>query len=455
MAFLDTLTKVASTVKKSYDTAKEQANNTGSTYKVGSDGKAPSGLNVGDSVVTGGGTYKITGVNSDGTYQSALSDANQTTNNYTGNYANVNKGISSNINTYEDDINKYKALQTEATTAQLKQAKEKALANLDVQEQQIKPMYQNQRNIASGNSQQGARSFAEYLANRGLSNSGAAAQGEMNRLSALQNTMGNIGTAEANAYRDIANQRTQIENDYVNNLASANAQIEADYYKNLMDYNQQQREKIEALQQQALGQYANDYQAYMDTLDPNSMEYLYASAARGNKMSNAYQTSQENALTRIANGNWTYNDLLTTGFTEEQAQEYHNQVLAQAQAEAEQQAFNNWLKEQELALKTAQVNYQINKPYYKPNSGGNQKQKTLTTSQYNSIVNYLDKIDTNTKSGYDKAQDYIYGLYSNNFITADQARDFAERYNVQGNQIQNELGTLVGKAKNIVSSIIK
>ena len=58
------------------------------TYKVGADGKAQSGLKAGDEVVTAGGTYKITGVNADGTYQSTLSNKNQTTNNYTGGYAN-------------------------------------------------------------------------------------------------------------------------------------------------------------------------------------------------------------------------------------------------------------------------------------------------------------------------------------------------------------------------------
>lgn len=54
--------------------------------KVGADGKAPSGLSVGDRVVTGGGTYEITGVNPDGTYQSVLVDKNQTTYNYKGEY---------------------------------------------------------------------------------------------------------------------------------------------------------------------------------------------------------------------------------------------------------------------------------------------------------------------------------------------------------------------------------
>ena len=42
----------------------------GKTVKVQSNGKAPSGLSVGTNVVTGGGTYKITGVNKDGSYKS-------------------------------------------------------------------------------------------------------------------------------------------------------------------------------------------------------------------------------------------------------------------------------------------------------------------------------------------------------------------------------------------------
>lgn len=40
------------------------------TVKVQANGKAPAGLAVGDSVETAGGTYKITGVNSDGSYKS-------------------------------------------------------------------------------------------------------------------------------------------------------------------------------------------------------------------------------------------------------------------------------------------------------------------------------------------------------------------------------------------------
>lgn len=60
-------------------------------YKVKEDGKAPQGLSAGDEVVTGGGTYRITGVNDDGTYKSEKVDANKTTYNYTGGYASAPK----------------------------------------------------------------------------------------------------------------------------------------------------------------------------------------------------------------------------------------------------------------------------------------------------------------------------------------------------------------------------
>jgi|GEM_PF-2037079 len=65
------------------------------TVKVGADGKAPSGLAVGTQVVTGGGTYTITGVNADGSYKSTLTNKNQTTSNYSGSSGGSSSGGSS------------------------------------------------------------------------------------------------------------------------------------------------------------------------------------------------------------------------------------------------------------------------------------------------------------------------------------------------------------------------
>ena len=47
-------------------------------YRVQGNGKAPAGLQAGDEVVTGGGTYRILGVNADGSYRSSLSNKYQT-----------------------------------------------------------------------------------------------------------------------------------------------------------------------------------------------------------------------------------------------------------------------------------------------------------------------------------------------------------------------------------------
>lgn len=66
-----------------------------SVYRVESGGRAPAGLSAGDEVVTGGGTYRITGVNADGSYQSQLVNKNQTIHNYGGSYTQRNSPYTS------------------------------------------------------------------------------------------------------------------------------------------------------------------------------------------------------------------------------------------------------------------------------------------------------------------------------------------------------------------------
>ncbi len=72
----------------------------GAVYQVSGNGSAETGIkyNVGDQVVTGGGTYTVTGVDGSGNITDrALSNQNQTTYNYSGTYANPHDG--SNIGT--------------------------------------------------------------------------------------------------------------------------------------------------------------------------------------------------------------------------------------------------------------------------------------------------------------------------------------------------------------------
>lgn len=304
-------------------------------------------------------------------------------------------GTSTNYGSYEDDLKRLTEARRKAQINQLKQARQKALDNLDVQEQEIKPMYQNQRNLASASSQQGARSFSEYLANRGLTNSGASAQAEINRQSSLQNTLGNIGVAEADAYRDIANQRTAVENDYVSNLANANSAIDSEYYNNLLNYNQQQREMIQQLKLQSLGQYSNDYQAQINNLlaqgySPNSLEVLQLQALRGNKVLNNYSNANTpaNALASIQSGNINYNNASALGWSVDQAQNYYNNLVlsqqAQAQAEAERLAYERAQQEIENSQKWAQINNDIRNTNSliasRQNSGSSSSSRTSSSS---------------------------------------------------------------------------
>lgn len=348
----------------------------------------------------------------------------------------IGKGGKSSINpnysketSYQDDLNRLKRLQQKATANELKAQKEKTLQALAERESTVKPTYQNQRNLASANSQKGARSFSEYLANRGLTNSGASAQGEMNRLSTLQNTLGTIDTNETNELNEIARARANAESDYASNLATANSKIEAEYFNNLLQENQRQRLIDEQLKQQSMQQYANDYQAQINSLlaqgySPNSREVLQLSALRGDKIANniSNATNPSNALASIQAGNINYNNASALGWTVEQAQNYYNTIKAKIQKETAQQEFENWVKMQQLANDTAQTNYNTNKPYYKSNSNNNSDDNTfsMNLSQVTDDLNQLESAE--------EQKERIFELEQAGYINSAQANQLFSYY---------------------------
>lgn len=344
-----------------------------------------------------------------------------------------NSNSSTSSSTYQDDLERLKRLQQKATANELKAQKEKTLQALAERESIVKPTYQNQRNLASANSQKGARSFSEYLANRGLTNSGASVQGEMNRLSTLQNTLGTIDTNETNELNEIARARANAKSDYASNLATANSKIEAEYFNNLLQENQRQRLIDEQLKQQSMQQYANDYQAQINSLlaqgySPNSREVLQLSALRGDKIANNINnaTNPSNALASIQAGNINYNNAAALGWTVEQANQYYNNYLAMQQAEAEkearQQEFENWVKRQQLANDTAQTNYNTNKPYYKSNSSNNSDDNTfsMNLSQVTDDLNQLESAE--------EQRERIFELEQAGYINKAQANQLFSYY---------------------------
>ena len=270
---------------------------------------------------------------------------------------------------YESELNRLKRLKQEATASQLKAQKERTLQSLAEQEVSIQPRYYEQKRQAGATSALGAKSFAEHLANRGLTNSGAAAQGEINRQAALQGTLGQLGTAEAQEYAQIARTRQNAEQNYASDLASANAQLEANHYNNLIEENQRQRLTREQLLQNSVQQYADDFQARLNQLKAEgkegTLEYAMTDAARGQKIANAQSGVNYNwAMQQILNGNINYTTALNAGMTVEQAQQKYNEYQAQqqmaAQAEADQLAYERNQQAIVNAQKWAQTNNDIN-----------------------------------------------------------------------------------------------
>lgn len=138
-------------------------------------------------------------------------------------------------NQSQDYINRLKDLELKSNVAQLQAKLNSGNSALDRQQATISPMYQQQRQTANAQSQLGARSLAEFMANRGATNSGGAVGLEAKRHNALLGNINNINTAETKAFGDIAQQRTDLQNTYNTDLASGQANIEARGIQNLIN----------------------------------------------------------------------------------------------------------------------------------------------------------------------------------------------------------------------------
>lgn len=363
---------------------------------------------------------------------------------------NSSSSNASSSGTYEDEINNLKKAQQRIATQQLKQQRDSALKELERQERDIPETYQTQRNAVSASSQQGARSFAEYLANRGLSNSGAAAQGEINRISTLQNNLNSINNAETKAIRDIADKRYDVNANYAQQLADANLKLEADYLEKIYAENQRKRLQEEELNKQSLYQYSDDYQARINELlaqgySPNSTEILQLQALRAEKINSINNGAYRDlGLSNIANGNINYNNAIMAGFNSvEEAQKYYDDLVAsqkaQAQQEAEQQAFENWIKEQTLLNSIRNTNSLISNR----NSGGGTGNNGTYDFDFHKKV--IDNRMGNDDSNYWTAEDvenYIKEQLKNGTMNDATASKLALYYGANMNNITSNTSNL-------------
>jgi hypothetical protein len=153
----------------------------------------------------------------------------------------TNTGNTGSSQSYIDQLNKSRL---DATLAALGKSRDAALSNLGAEKGAIAPKYYDQRNQVAAGAQQQARNFAEYMASRGGTSSGANAQAELSRNMTTQGNLGSLGRQEAQAFTDIERRTSDLQNAYQSDVAGATAGVEADRMQAMLTdyYNEQQRQ---------------------------------------------------------------------------------------------------------------------------------------------------------------------------------------------------------------------
>ena len=323
------------------------------------------------------------------------------------------------------DINQFKDLQRQKAIIDLGAKRDTQLSALGQQEAQIKPMYDDKRNMSSVNSQIGAKNFAEYLANRGQSNSGLAGQMEISRMGALQNAYTGYNRDENKAVNDINTQRTDVNNGYASDLASSNMGIEANAMDKLIAARQLQDQQA---RQDALTKFNNQWNSYTynnnnsredarnNVLDTryNQENYLKSILGQGNSFD--YQAEYN----KIANdgdpsNDWKLPQLMQARQDKITTQNALDLANKKYQDELKQKELENSRENMKLALQKQETDYATSKPYYSPNTsstdgiGKESPYFAETNKRLDNIFNSAMKTDeVNTENPYGVGSKYSY-----------------------------------------------
>ena len=148
-------------------------------------------------------------------------------------------GSSNNTSTpasspYQDQLTALKDAQLKASMAGLDKSKNASLSNLSAEKAKIEPAYQKEKMQAGVTAQQTAKSFSEYMAQRGggAGASGIGGQGELLNNMAYQKQYGELGQAETGALTENARRVTDVGNAYNSDVQGANANVESQYLQN-------------------------------------------------------------------------------------------------------------------------------------------------------------------------------------------------------------------------------
>jgi hypothetical protein len=256
------------------------------------------------------------------------------------------------------DVRKTKEL------AGLKNAYDKNIGAISDQERLIKPAYEGQRSGLRANSTMQAKDFENFLANKGISASGSAGQGEISRNVTLQGGISASQLQQQNALEGMGRMKLDAKRDYESGVVSSSADIEAQLLKNKLEENQRMADIARA---------DTRYQNDLDRQD-EAIEYDRGQDSLNNEINTigAYYNNFQAEIDKRKATPSKEDDVLIPylqSARENKIKELDEleRAIASATSTAEakqiQQAFENKLKQDKL-------NYDIGKPYYAPKSGG-------------------------------------------------------------------------------------
>lgn len=143
--------------------------------------------------------------------------------------------------------------------SELNARKTASLNEITPLEEQAKKDAITKTNAANVNSQINKLNFAEFLANRGQTNAGLAAQGELSRQNVLARGIGEVNTAENTQLNEYSRQRANVNTAYNADLTSGTQAIALDTASRLLAYKEQLRqEKLAQAEQLRREQVARD-----------------------------------------------------------------------------------------------------------------------------------------------------------------------------------------------------
>lgn len=125
------------------------------------------------------------------------------------------------------DIQALYAAQRNSRLASLAKARDTALSSLSGEQAKLAPQFYNARNSTQAQSDISARNFAQYMAARGSSSGGAAAQARIAQEGVLQGTLGNLQGQEIAANEDIGRRMSTVQSNSAFDAAAAENDVAA------------------------------------------------------------------------------------------------------------------------------------------------------------------------------------------------------------------------------------